>query len=102
MYICFIILSRDFFFASRQTSNTGDIDYIRARFTAFPNFPKPGVNFLDIFSVLQDPVASQKIINLFVDFIRENHGKVRAWLAHSPHVIYSEIHNVIYPERRKK
>jgi len=39
-----------------------DIDYLKSKLTAHPDFPKKGIVFLDIFPILRDPIAFETLI----------------------------------------
>ncbi|KAG8218732.1 adenine phosphoribosyltransferase [Butyriboletus roseoflavus] len=43
-----------------------DIDLLRSIVTIYPDFPKPGVSFLDIFPIFRDPVAFETMITHFI------------------------------------
>jgi len=43
-----------------------DIDLLQSIVTRYPDFPKPGVTFLDIFPIFRDPVAFETLITHFV------------------------------------
>ncbi|GAA6025282.1 hypothetical protein JCM10207_001282 [Rhodosporidiobolus poonsookiae] len=43
-----------------------DIEYLRSRLGVYPDFPKKGITFLDIFGILQDPVAFETLITHFL------------------------------------
>ena len=47
----------------------GDVQYLRSLLGAHSDFPKKGVNFLDIFPILRDPVAFETLITHFVHHI---------------------------------
>ncbi|EIW82384.1 adenine phosphoribosyltransferase [Coniophora puteana RWD-64-598 SS2] len=47
----------------------GDVQYLRSLLVTHPDFPKKGVNFLDIFPILRDPVAFETLITHFVHHI---------------------------------
>ncbi len=40
----------------------------------YKDFPKPGINFLDIFSVTENPQAFKKVIAALQEHIVENFG----------------------------
>ncbi|KIM68609.1 hypothetical protein SCLCIDRAFT_883714 [Scleroderma citrinum Foug A] len=46
-----------------------DVDYLQALLVRYPDFPKPGVDFLDIFPLLRDPLAFETLITHFVHHI---------------------------------
>ncbi|KAE9410390.1 adenine phosphoribosyltransferase [Gymnopus androsaceus JB14] len=39
-----------------------DVEYLRSKLTAHPDFPKKGIVFLDIFPILRDPIAFETLI----------------------------------------
>ncbi|KAG6378812.1 phosphoribosyltransferase-like protein [Boletus reticuloceps] len=43
-----------------------DIDFLQSIVTRYPDFPKPGIVFLDIFPIFRDPVALETLITHFV------------------------------------
>jgi len=43
-----------------------DVEYLRSILTFHPDFPKPGINFVDIFPLLRDPIAFETLITHFV------------------------------------
>ncbi|KAF8450428.1 phosphoribosyltransferase-like protein [Boletus edulis BED1] len=43
-----------------------DIDFLQSIVTRYPDFPKPGIVFLDIFPIFRDPVAFETLITHFV------------------------------------
>ncbi|KAN0097365.1 Phosphoribosyltransferase-like protein [Tylopilus felleus] len=49
-----------------------DIDYLQSIVTRYPDFPKPGVGFLDIFPIFRDPVALETLITHFVYHINSH------------------------------
>ncbi|CAG8493900.1 12713_t:CDS:2 [Ambispora gerdemannii] len=46
-----------------------DIERIRGLIRANPDFPKPGINFQDIFPVFQDPTAVESLITHLVSHV---------------------------------
>ncbi|RNA25870.1 adenine phosphoribosyltransferase [Brachionus plicatilis] len=46
-----------------------DIKYLRDNLTVYPNFPKPGINFRDTFSLFRNQITYKKVIDLFSDHI---------------------------------
>ena len=56
--------------------NQESIEYMRSNYSTYMDFPKSGTNFFDICAILQDPIAAQKLLDVFVSFVREHHGKV--------------------------
>ncbi|MEN9391024.1 MAG: hypothetical protein RL017_321 [Pseudomonadota bacterium] len=44
-----------------------DIDYIKNSIRNIPDWPIPGVNFRDVTTLLQDPIAFNKTIQIFVN-----------------------------------
>ncbi|EGO01828.1 hypothetical protein SERLA73DRAFT_177358 [Serpula lacrymans var. lacrymans S7.3] len=43
-----------------------DAEYLKGILTSHPNFPKKGINFLDIFPILRNPVAFETLITHLV------------------------------------
>nr|CAB3222625.1 adenine phosphoribosyltransferase-like [Phallusia mammillata] len=50
---------------------------IKSRIGLFPNFPKSGVEFKDIFPLFQSPSLFHKVVELFEENIKENHQEVK-------------------------
>jgi len=44
----------------------GDVEYLRSILTFHADFPKPGINFIDIFPLLRNPIAFETLITHFV------------------------------------
>ncbi|TFK75987.1 adenine phosphoribosyltransferase [Pluteus cervinus] len=49
-----------------------DIEYLRKRLVAHPDFPKKGISFLDIFPLLRDPQAFETLITHLVHHVTSN------------------------------
>ena len=49
-----------------------DID-LKSKIRSVPDFPKPGVNFRDITTILHDPYSFQYVIDKFAEYCK---GKV--------------------------
>ncbi|XP_067642660.1 adenine phosphoribosyltransferase [Eurosta solidaginis] len=54
-----------------STSNEEKLDYIKSKIGTFPDFPKKGIVFRDIFSALNDPTACKYLKELLVHHIKE-------------------------------
>ncbi len=52
-----------------QNDREKDIQLIESNITKIPDFPKKGVLFYDIFSILRDTALTQKLINISCDLI---------------------------------
>ncbi|PPQ77282.1 hypothetical protein CVT25_010864 [Psilocybe cyanescens] len=46
-----------------------DVELIKSRLTAHPDFPKKGIVFLDIFPILRDPFVFETLVTHFVQHI---------------------------------
>ncbi|KAF8842276.1 adenine phosphoribosyltransferase [Paxillus ammoniavirescens] len=46
-----------------------DVEYLESIITKYPDFPKPGIVFLDIFPIFRDPIAFETLITHFVHHI---------------------------------
>ncbi|KAJ3573861.1 hypothetical protein NP233_g2133 [Leucocoprinus birnbaumii] len=46
-----------------------DVDFLKSKLTAHPDFPKKGIVFLDIFPILRDPLAFEALITHFLHHI---------------------------------
>ena len=51
-----------------MTMTMNDLDYVRSTVRQVPDFPKPGILFLDITTATKDA----KAMNLMIDFLYEN------------------------------
>ena len=47
------------------------MDYLKQKIRTIPNFPKPGILFRDITTLLADPEAFNSVIDLFVEHYQE-------------------------------
>jgi len=47
------------------------IEYLKGHITSYPDFPKPGVLFRDMFSLLREPEAFKILTDVMVDYIRK-------------------------------
>ncbi|KAF5761149.1 putative adenine phosphoribosyltransferase [Helianthus annuus] len=54
------------------TSDDGRISRITSATRVIPDFPKPGILFQDITTLLLDPVAFKGMIDLFVERYKDN------------------------------
>lgn len=52
-----------------MSSIDNDIEYLKENLLKYPDFPKPGFMFRDTFSLFKNPVAFEKIVNLFSNHI---------------------------------
>ena len=51
-----------------QTLNSSTVSYdLKSRLRVIPGFPKPGVNFIDITTVLKDPVSFRQAVDLLTE-----------------------------------
>ena len=59
-----------------QTSEYGtkDVEYIKSKIGVHSDFPKPGIEFKDIFPVLRDPKGLEMIITRMVHIIQNKYG----------------------------
>lgn len=46
-----------------------DIEYLKSKLVAIPDFPKPGILFQDIFPIFQDPKATETLVTHIVHHI---------------------------------
>ena len=53
-----------------QTSVDDDVKYLISSLAVVPDFPKPGIIFRDTLSLFNNPLAFQKVINLFAGHIQ--------------------------------
>lgn len=44
-----------------------DVEIIRSRIRTIPDFPKPGIQFRDITTLLADPVGMKKVVEIFLE-----------------------------------
>ena len=51
---------------------TEEIAYLKSKIREVPNFPKEGINFYDITTLLSDPKAFKLSIQSMVDYIKQN------------------------------
>jgi adenine phosphoribosyltransferase len=56
----------------KVTEREKDIELIEASITKIPDFPKKGVLFYDIFSILKDAILSQKLLDICCEIITMN------------------------------
>ena len=49
------------------------MDYLKKKIRTIPDFPKPGILFRDITTLLADPEAFNSVIDLFVERYQEEH-----------------------------
>ncbi|EDX08885.1 adenine phosphoribosyltransferase [Drosophila simulans] len=57
---------------SPSISAEDKLDYVKSKIGEYPNFPKEGILFRDIFGALTDPKACVYLRDLLVDHIRES------------------------------
>ena len=50
--------------------NKSNLEIVKENIKSFPNFPKDGVNFKDIFAVLRQPQALKALIALVTEKAR--------------------------------
>ncbi len=50
-----------------------NLEYLKNLIESVPNFPKPGINFLDITPLFLNPVELEKVIDNMAEFANENH-----------------------------
>lgn len=46
-----------------------DIEFLKSKLVAIPDFPKPGIIFQDIFPIFKDPKATETLVNIIVHHI---------------------------------
>ncbi|GLV43485.1 Adenine phosphoribosyltransferase [Carabus blaptoides fortunei] len=54
------------------------IDLVRNAIASYPDFPKPGILFKDIFSVLKEPAAFKALHEVFVEHVKSLSPPVQA------------------------
>ncbi|XP_022218006.2 adenine phosphoribosyltransferase [Drosophila obscura] len=59
-----------------QISAEDKLDYVKSKIGEYPNFPKEGILFRDIFGALTDPKACVYLRDLLVQYIRQNQPEV--------------------------
>ncbi|XP_017471935.1 PREDICTED: adenine phosphoribosyltransferase [Rhagoletis zephyria] len=55
-------------------SNEEKLEYLKSRIGDFPDFPKKGILFRDIFSALTDPIACRYLKELLVQQIKQKYS----------------------------
>ncbi|PSN31287.1 Adenine phosphoribosyltransferase [Blattella germanica] len=45
------------------------LDFVKENIKSYPDFPKPGIIFRDIFSVLRNPPAFQALQDILIDYV---------------------------------
>jgi len=60
--------------SNNPQGNTLDekIAYLKLKISSYPDFPKPGILFRDMFSLLRDPEAFKCLKDVMVEYIRSN------------------------------
>lgn len=61
-----------------MTNFQGKIDLVRNAICSYPDFPKPGILFRDVFSVLREPVAFKALHEVFVEHVKNLSPPVQA------------------------
>jgi len=56
-----------------HTMASPSVDKIKERITLYPNFPKEGIDFKDIFPLFQTPSLVDDVIQLFVTHCKSSH-----------------------------
>jgi len=46
------------------------IEQLKKHITSYPDFPKPGILFRDMFSLLRDPAAFTELTNVMVEYVQ--------------------------------
>ncbi|XP_017138727.1 adenine phosphoribosyltransferase [Drosophila miranda] len=59
-----------------QISAEDKLDYVKSKIGEYPNFPKEGILFRDIFGALTDPKACVYLKDLLVQYIRQSQPEV--------------------------
>ncbi|EDW40570.1 GL24816 [Drosophila persimilis] len=59
-----------------QISAEDKLDYVKSKIGEYPNFPKEGILFRDIFGALTDPKACVYLRDLLVQYIRQSQPEV--------------------------
>nr|P54363.1 RecName: Full=Adenine phosphoribosyltransferase; Short=APRT [Drosophila pseudoobscura pseudoobscura]AAA57203.1 adenine phosphoribosyltransferase [Drosophila pseudoobscura] len=59
-----------------QVSAEDKLDYVKSKIGEYPNFPKEGILFRDIFGALTDPKACVYLRDLLVQYIRQSQPEV--------------------------
>jgi len=53
-----------------------DLARVRAAIAEFPDFPKPGIRFQDVFGIFREPEAHAALQRLMVEFVRAHRAEV--------------------------
>uniref|UniRef100_T1IYG3 Adenine phosphoribosyltransferase n=1 Tax=Strigamia maritima TaxID=126957 RepID=T1IYG3_STRMM len=59
-----------------MVSDAESLEVIRNRIKDYPDFPKPGVLFRDIFTLFHEPKLVNSIVSMMADHISKTHGQV--------------------------
>ncbi|SPP84884.1 adenine phosphoribosyltransferase [Drosophila guanche] len=59
-----------------QISAEDKLDYVKSKIGEYPNFPKEGILFRDIFGALTDPKACVYLRDLLVQYIKQSQPEV--------------------------
>lgn len=70
-----------------------DTVYIRSKITAVPDFPKKGIIFRDITSLISDPLGIKKVIEIFYERYKDGRVEVVAGIESRGFIIGSLIAN---------
>ncbi|XP_064599125.1 adenine phosphoribosyltransferase-like [Liolophura sinensis] len=62
--------------ACNEAIRAAKLAKIRAAVQSYPDFPKPGVLFRDIFPIFQNPYVYEDLISVMEDHIKEQHLQV--------------------------
>ncbi|XP_044737291.1 adenine phosphoribosyltransferase [Chrysoperla carnea] len=59
-----------------ECSKKEKIEYLKGNITSYPNFPKPGILFRDIFALLKNPTAFRILKELVVEYAKSISPKI--------------------------
>lgn len=54
--------------------SSSDLEIVRANIASFPDFPKPGILFRDMFPIFQSPKATSALENVLIEHVKSLSG----------------------------